>query len=131
MDRPPIEFIPPSQPLPFSAGVRVGDILYLSGQLGMRHDGTLAEGFDAQIRQMMDNIAASLQDAGLSMSSVFKATIMLGDMSRWSEFNAIYLEYFDPDRLPARSAFGAAGLALGAVAEVECWAYAPSQPATA
>ncbi len=126
MDRPPIEFIKASAPLPFSAAVRVGDVLYLSGQMGMRPDGTLVEGFDAQIRQLMDNISHTLEGVGLTMSSVFKATIMLGDMSRWSDFNAIYLEYFDPERLPSRSAFGAGGLAMGAVAEVECWAYAPN-----
>ncbi len=126
MDRPPIEFFAAPQPLPFSAAVRVGDVLYLSGQMGMRPDGSLVEGFEAQIRQLMDNIASTLESVGLSMSSVFKATIMLGDMSRWSDFNAIYLEYFDSDRLPSRSAFGAGGLAMGAVAEVECWAYAPS-----
>ena len=46
-------------------------------------------------------------------------------MSRWPDFNTVYLQYFQPDRLPARSAFGVAGLAGGAVCEVEAWAYAP------
>jgi len=50
---------------------------------------------------------------------------MLADMRRWPEFNAVYLTYFDPDRLPARSAFGANGLALGAEVEIECVAYWP------
>jgi enamine deaminase RidA (YjgF/YER057c/UK114 family) len=48
---------------------------------------------------------------------------MLADMAKWADFNKVYLAYFDPDRLPARSAFGANGLALGAQVEVECWAY--------
>lgn len=121
----PIEFIPPQSGRPFSTGVRVGDVLYLSGQLGITPDGTLADGFVAQARQTMDNISASLTAVGLDMSHVFKATIMLGDMSRWAEFNEVYLEYFNPDRLPARSAFGSNGLALGAHLEVECVAYVP------
>jgi 2-iminobutanoate/2-iminopropanoate deaminase len=46
---------------------------------------------------------------------------------RWAEFNAVYLSYFDPDRLPARSAFGATGLALGGEVEIECVAYWPAE----
>ncbi len=125
MQRSPIEYLAADQGRPFSAGVRVGDVLYLSGQLGMQKDGTLAEGFAAQVRQTMDNISTTLQAAGLSTADVFKATIMLADMARWGEFNAIYLEYFSEGHLPARSAFGADGLALGADVEIECWAYAP------
>ena len=52
---------------------------------------------------------------------------MLADMRRWAEFNAVYLGYFDPDRLPARSAFGASGLALGGEVEIECIAYWPAE----
>lgn len=125
MSRPPIEYFAPDGDRPFSAAVRVGDILYLSGQLGMQSDGTLASSFQGQVRQTMDNIEATLATVGYSMADVFKATIMLADMSKWSEFNAIYLEYFEPGRLPSRSAFGAASLALGAELEVECWAFAP------
>ncbi|GAA3731322.1 RidA family protein [Leifsonia bigeumensis] len=126
MSRPQIEFIAAPHDLPFSTAVRVGDMLYLSGQIGVRSDGVLAEGFQAQARQTMDNIAASLTLAGSSMADVVKATIMIADMARWGEFNTIYLEYFDAGRLPARSAFGANALALGAEVEVECWAYAPA-----
>ncbi len=125
MTRSPIEYFPPQDNRPFSAAVRVGDVLYLSGQLGMGSNGSLAESFEAQVRQTMDNIAATLKDAGYSMASVFKATIMLADMSRWAEFNSIYLEYFEAGHLPSRSAFGANELALGAHLEVECWAFAP------
>ena len=118
-----IEFIPPKFATPFSTGVRVGNIVYLSGQLGMLPDGTLAEGFEAQARQTMENISSSLQEIGLSMDNVFKATVMIDDMSRWGEFNNVYLEYFTAGRLPARSAFGSNGLALGAHMEVECTAF--------
>lgn len=119
-----IEFIGPPRGRPFSTAVRLGDVLYLSGQIGVRGDGWLPEGFRAQVCQTLENIAASLEAVGFGLERVFKATIMLEDMGRWAEFNEIYLEYFsDPARLPARSAFGASGLALGAAVEIECWAH--------
>lgn len=112
--------------LPFSQAVRVGDVLYLSGALGNR-PGTLdlvPGGIEAQARQTMDNIGAVLKENGLAFRDVFKCTVMLADMAKWPQFNKVYVTYFEPDRLPARSAFGANGLALGAEVEVECWAYA-------
>jgi reactive intermediate/imine deaminase len=113
--------------LPFSAAVRAGDILYLSGQIGTRPDGTLAEGMEAQARQTMDNIAAVLAAAGLGWSDVFRCMVMLDDMAQWQAFNRIYVGYFGDGPLPARSALGADGLALGALVEVECQAYARAQ----
>jgi reactive intermediate/imine deaminase len=111
--------------LPFSQAVRVGDVLYLSGALGNK-PGTLElvpGGMAAEARQTMENIGAVLRENGLSFRDVFKCTVMLADMSKWADFNKVYIGYFEPDRLPARSAFGANGLALGAQVEVECWAY--------
>jgi len=111
--------------LPFSQAVRVGDVLYLSGALGNR-PGTLElvpGGMEAEARQTMENIGAVLRQNGLRFADVFKCTVMLADMSKWAEFNKVYVSYFDPDRLPARSAFGANGLALGALVELECCAY--------
>ena len=110
------------RPLPFSSAVRIGDILYLSGQMGFREDGTLPEGMEAQARQTMENIRAVLTSAGLGFSDVFHCTVMLADMSQWAAFNSVYLEYFN-EPLPTRSAFGANGLALGGLVEVECQAY--------
>ena len=111
--------------LPFSQAVRVGEVLYLSGALG-NVPGTrelVPGGMEAQARQTMENIRAVLKDNGLSFGDVFKCTVMLADMSRWDDFNKIYVTYFDPERLPTRSAFGTNGLALGAEVELECWAY--------
>lgn len=111
--------------LPFSQAVRVGDVIYLSGALG-NLPGKLAlvpGGIEAETRQTMENIGTTLRDNGLSFANVFKCTVMLADMSKWAEFNKVYVGYFDPDRLPARSAFGANGLALGAQVELECCAY--------
>ena len=108
--------------LPFSSAVRVGDLLFLSGALGnLPGTLTLVEGGTAaQARQTMENIGATLRYCGLGFKDVVKVTVMLADMSEWAEFNRIYVDYFPPGRLPARSAFGSAGLALGARLEVEC-----------
>ncbi len=112
--------------LPFSDAVRVDDVLYLSGALGnVPGKMELAPGgIEAQTRVMMENIARVLNANGLSFDDVFKCLVMMKDMSEWPAFNKIYVSYFKPDRLPARSAFGASALALGAAVELECWAYA-------
>ena len=111
------------RPLPFSNAVRVGDVLYLSGQMGFREDGTLAESMEGQARQALENIRAVLKSAGLGFGDIFHCTVMLADMKQWADFNKVYVEYFK-DPLPARSAFGASGLALGGLVELECQAYA-------
>ncbi|BBD98659.1 RidA family protein [Sphingobium amiense] len=117
---------PPPQPLPaklpFSPAVRVGDTLYLSGQIGQVPQGMdrHGEGFDAAVRGAMDSIERILKDNGLGFGDVVKCTVMLDDMADWPRFNAAYLPYFSGHRLPARSAFGADGLAAGAPLEVEC-----------
>jgi len=112
--------------LPFSDGVRVGDVLCLSGQIGNvpgRME-LVSGGLEGETRQMMENIARILNAACLSFDDVFKCVVMLADISQWAEFNKIYVSYFKPGCLPARSAFGATGLALGATVEMECWAWA-------
>ena len=112
------------QPLPFSDAVRVGDILYLSGQIGIGADGQLPDGIEAQTRQAMDNIGTVLKARGLSHGDLFHCTVFLADMKDWPAFNKVYVPYFRAGKLPARSAFGANGLALGALLEIECQAYA-------
>ena len=111
--------------LPFSDAVRAGDVLYLSGSLG-NEPGTMrlvSGGLEAETRQMFQNIARALEQNGLSFDDVFKCLVMLADIKDWPAFNKLYLEYFKPERLPARSAFGASALALGARVEMECCAY--------
>lgn len=108
--------------LPFSPAIRVGDTLYMSGQIGQSPQGMDPHkaGFDAAVRQAMDSIGKILTDNGLDFDHVVKCTVMLDDMADWPRFNAAYLPYFKGKRLPARSAFGADGLALGAPLEIEC-----------
>jgi 2-iminobutanoate/2-iminopropanoate deaminase len=113
--------------LPFSQSVRIGEVVYLSGCLG-NVPGKMElvkGGMQAETRQTMENIAAVLKANGLGFEHVFKCTVMLADMTRWGDFNKVYLEYFKGrEQLPTRSAFGASGLAMGACVEVECWAWA-------
>jgi enamine deaminase RidA (YjgF/YER057c/UK114 family) len=78
---------------------------------------------EGQARQAFENIRAVLDSAGLSFGDVFHCTVMLADMAQWADFNKVYLDYFS-DPLPTRSAFGANGLALGGLVELECQAFA-------
>jgi len=112
------------QRLPFSNAVRAGETVYLSGSLGIGPDGKLAVGMEAQARLAMDNLGTALKSAGLGWSDVAKCTVMLDNMADWPAFNQVYVTYFPEGRFPARSAFGTDGLALGALVEVECIAYA-------
>jgi 2-iminobutanoate/2-iminopropanoate deaminase len=112
------------QRLPFSSAVRVGDLLFLSGQIGNTPDGKLPAGIEAQARQAMENIGAVLKGQGLGFGDLVKCTVMLDDMKDWPAFNKVYVTYFPDGNYPARSAFGADGLALGALLEVECIAHA-------
>ena len=110
--------------LPFSQAVRAGGVLYLSGCIG--NTGGKMElvsgGIAAESRQMMENIAAVLKEAGSGFDSVVKCVVYLADMAEWGAFNKVYIPYFKPGRFPARTAIGAHQLILGARVEMECWA---------
>ena len=106
--------------LPFSEAVRVGPMLYLSGAIGIDAAGSLVPGgIEAETHQALANIRSVLERHGSSMDRVVKCTAMLADMQEWAAMNRAYVEHF-PANLPARSAFGTAGLALGARVEIEC-----------
>ena len=106
--------------LPFSEAVEVGQLLFLSGQIGSGADGTLvAGGIAAETRQTMENIRSVLERHGSGLDRIVKVLVMMADMSEWSAMNAEYVRFFG-DKLPARSAFGASGLAMGARVEIEC-----------
>lgn len=109
--------------LPFSEGVRVGRLLFLSGELGRDANGRLVEGgVGPETRRTLENISATLVRHGSSLDHIVKATVMLADMAEWPAMNQVYRSFF-PTHLPARSAFGTSGLALGARVEIECIAY--------
>ena len=120
-----IEFFPMAESLdslklPFSEAVRVGTMLYLSGAMGIDATGVLVPGgIEAETRQALANIRSVLERHGSSMDRVVKCTVMLADMEEWAAMNRVYIEHFSMD-LPARSAFGVSGLALGGRVEIEC-----------
>lgn len=111
------------QRLPFSRAVRVGDILYLSGAIGRGPDGKPPEGIEAQTKATMADIGDTLKLAGVGYDRIFHCTVFLSDMKNWADFNKVYVAYFPDGPLPARSAVGVNGLALGALMEIECQAY--------
>lgn len=115
--------------LPFSEIVRVDNTLYLSGQMGtLPGELRLAPGgLQAEAEQALRNLQGSLQAHGFVLSDVVKCTVMLADMNDWPTFNDIYRRFFTPP-YPARSAFGANGLALGGRLEIEALAVARSAP---
>ncbi len=107
---------------PYSTAVRVDNMLYLSGALGIvPGTGALAEGgIQAETRQTLENISASLEMFGSSMDRVVKCTVYLADIAEWAAMNEVYMTFF-PNK-PARSAVGNAGLGLEARLEIECLA---------
>jgi reactive intermediate/imine deaminase len=112
--------------LPFSDAVRIDSLLILSGQLGV--DPTTFKlvdgGIEAETRQIFSNVQRILALSGVGLESIAKCTVMIADIGEWPLFNTLYVSYF-PGNKPARSAFGANGLALGARVELECWAVLP------
>jgi len=97
-------------------------MLYLSGQIGTDGAGRLVSGgIAAETRQTLENIRSVLEGNGSSMDRVVKCTAMLADIGEWEAMNNVYVTFF-PEHLPARSALGANGLAMGARIELECWA---------
>jgi 2-iminobutanoate/2-iminopropanoate deaminase len=113
---------PTKNNLPFSAAVRVGNVLYVSGQMGIDESGKFAPGgIEAETRQTLANMKAILERHGSSLDRVVKCLVMMADMSEWPAMNAIYVQHFTK-HLPARSAFGASALALGGRVEIECMA---------
>jgi 2-iminobutanoate/2-iminopropanoate deaminase len=106
---------------PYSASVRAGGFLIVSGQIGMRDGALVPGGVAAQLHQAVANLAAILFEEGLSLDDVRKTTVFLADIADYDEMNANYVQLFAEPR-PARSAVGVSGLPRGALVEIEAWA---------
>lgn len=104
---------------PFSAAVRVGDTLYMSGMLGMKDGKVVEGGTGPETAQLLVSMKARLAEHGLTTADVVKCTVFLADIADFAEMNEEYMKVFAPPR-PARSALAAAGLALNANVEIEC-----------
>ncbi len=113
----------------FSTAVRTGDLLFLSGQVGVKpgvSPPTLVEGgIQAETRQAMESIQSVLASQGLGLQDVVKCTVFLADIADYAAMNSIYQTFF-PEDPPARSAMAGSGLALGARVEIECIAAYPA-----
>lgn len=107
---------------PYRPIVRVGPWLILSGQIGVA-DGTLVAGAEDQTRQVLANMAAVLATEGASLADVVKTTVYLRHMDEFASMNTVYAEAFGEHR-PARATVAVAGLPMGALVEIEAWAYA-------
>ena len=110
---------------PFSDAAIVGDIIYVSGQIGSK-PGTrevVEGGIAAETIQTLNNIKMILNDLGSNSNKIFKCLCMLEDINDYTEMNNAYTMFFNSrDNLPSRSTFAGSGLALGAKIEIECWA---------
>ena len=113
---------------PYSPWRRAGDLVVISGQLGLLPDQaspTMAGlGAADQLRQALVNARKVLAEGGATFGQVVKATLFLVDMDDFAACNEVWVEAFEAPR-PTRSAVAVAQLPLGARAEVELWAYAP------
>lgn len=119
------QFIQPYGPTtrPFSPAVRIGNVLYLAGQIGTPPSAAgsvVPGGIEAETRQTMLNIKDVLEKSGSDMEHVVKCTVFLADMKEWEAMNGVYRTFFKDGKYPARSALGANGLALNARVEIEC-----------
>ena len=109
----------PFQGAPYSQGIAHGDLVFVSGQVGVDPGGNMVEGgISEQTEQVMKNLAAILEAAGTGLANVVKATIFLADLGDFQAMNEVYARYMG-DAPPARATFQVAGLPAGAVVEIE------------
>ncbi|HEY5825605.1 MAG TPA: Rid family detoxifying hydrolase [Cyclobacteriaceae bacterium] len=113
--------LPKPNTYPFSGAVRVGNTLYLSGALGTdpKTMKLIPGGIEAETKQTLENIKATLERNGSDLDHVVKCTVFMADIQEWPKMNEVYKTYF-LKHFPARSAVAGSGLALGARVEIEC-----------
>jgi reactive intermediate/imine deaminase len=106
---------------PYSQAIRVGDTVYVSGQIALDPvSGELVSGdIDAEIRRVLDNLAGVAAAAGGSLENVVKMTVFVTDLAHYGRVNQIMSQYFH-EPYPARAALGVAALPRGARVEMEC-----------
>jgi 2-iminobutanoate/2-iminopropanoate deaminase len=113
----------PAKPVgPYTPIVRAGDWLVVSGQVGVADGKMVSGGVAGELRQALANLEAQLATQGAGLSDVVKTTVFLRHMSDYAMMNETYIAAFG-DHRPARSAIGVAELPVGALVEVEAWAW--------
>ncbi|MCQ2143311.1 MAG: RidA family protein [Bacteroidales bacterium] len=104
---------------PYSQAIRMGDLLFVSGQLPVDPvAGGMPAGIEAQTRQSLKNLGAILKEAGMDYSNVAKTTVLLSSIKDFGAMNAVYAEFF-PSEAPARVCYEVAALPMGALVEID------------
>jgi 2-iminobutanoate/2-iminopropanoate deaminase len=109
---------------PYSPIVRAGDLLVVSGQVGVRDGEVVSGGVEAETRQAIANLSALLEGEGASLADVVKTTVFLRHMRDFALMNEVYAEAFGEHR-PARSTVAVSELPMVALVEIEAWAHRP------
>ncbi len=110
---------------PYSQGIAVGELLFVSGQTPLRADGTLVEGTVAeQTEQCLSNVLEVLLAGGLTMDAVVKTTVYMTDLGKFAEMNAVYAKRFRAP-FPARATVQVSALPKGAGVEIDAVAVRP------
>ncbi len=107
---------------PYSQAIKVGNVIYTSGQIALTKDGEFLDSdVKTQTKQVCENLKAVLEESGAKLENVVKTTIFLDDINNFNEVNEVYKEYFK--HKPARSTVAVKELPKGAKVEIECIAY--------
>jgi 2-iminobutanoate/2-iminopropanoate deaminase len=113
----------PFQGAPYNQAIRVGELVFVAGQLGVDPSGTMVgEGIAEQTEQVMRNLAAILEEAGSSLDRLVKTTVFLVDLGDFAAMNEVYARHVG-DRPPARSTIEVSALPTGGRIEVEAIAH--------
>lgn len=113
----------PFQGAPYSQAIRVGDFVFVAGQLGLKPGDTAVEGDVAtQTEQALRNLTAILEEAGTSLANLVKTTVFLQNLGDFAAMNDVYARHAG-ERPPARSTFEVAKLPSGALVEIEAIAH--------
>ncbi len=103
---------------PYSHANKVGNMVFVSGQIPLKTDGTIVEGVEEQTKQCLENLKAIVEEAGGTLENVVKTTIYLTDLGNFTQVNEVYASYFTQNH-PARTTIEISKLPLGVGIEIE------------
>ncbi len=103
---------------PYSHANKVGNMVFISGQIPLNTEGVVAEGIEAQAKQCLENVKAIVEEAGGTLDNIVKTTIFLTDLGNFTAVNEVYASYFTENH-PARTTVEISKLPLGVGIEIE------------
>ncbi len=103
---------------PYSHANKVGNMVFISGQIPLNTEGVVAEGIEAQAKQCLENVKAIVEEAGGTLGNIVKTTIFLTDLGNFTQVNEVYASYFTENH-PARTTVEISKLPLGVGIEIE------------